>query len=84
VRGRVQGVGFRWFVLRQARQLGLVGWVRNRLDGSVEAVASGAEESLRIFEGSLRRGPAGAVVELLDVAEVPHEVVESKSFEIKH
>jgi acylphosphatase len=62
VEGVVQGVGYRVFVLREARRLGLRGWVRNRADGSVEAVAEGPQEELRELETVLRRGPAGAVV----------------------
>ncbi len=62
VEGHVQGVGFRWFTVRAARNLGLVGWVRNNADGSVEAVAEGDSESIREFIGELRRGPMSAVV----------------------
>jgi acylphosphatase len=63
VRGDVQGVGFRWFVQRQADQLGLVGWVANRPDGSVEAVAEGPRDRLDQLLEALRRGPTGAVVD---------------------
>jgi acylphosphatase len=60
--GRVQGVGFRWFVCDRAAALGLIGWVRNRADGSVEVMAQGRRGALAEFEAALRRGPAGAVV----------------------
>ena len=63
VTGRVQGVGFRWFAARAARDLGLAGWVRNSADGTVQAVAAGGASALDAFEGELRRGPAGARVE---------------------
>ena len=63
VRGVVQGVGFRAFVMREARRLGASGWVRNCKNGSVEAVAEGPEERIRELEAALRRGPAGAVVQ---------------------
>ena len=46
VRGRVQGVGFRWFVEREAHVLGIAGWVRNNADGSVEVLAIGSREQL--------------------------------------
>ena len=62
VRGRVQGVGFRWFVRERARALGLAGWVRNRDDGSVEVLAEGDEPSLRQLRSLLRTGPSGAKV----------------------
>ena len=63
VTGRVQGVGFRMFVLRRADELGLPGWVRNRPDGSVEAEAVGPEAELTRFVELLRAGPAHARVE---------------------
>jgi acylphosphatase len=62
VRGRVQGVGFRWFVRERARALGLTGWVRNRQDGSVEVLAEGSDTALREFLEVLRAGPSGARV----------------------
>ena len=66
VRGRVQGVGFRWFVRQQARALGLSGWVRNRADGSVEVLAVGEDAGLEQLRGLLRRGPPGARVSDVD------------------
>jgi acylphosphatase len=63
VRGRVQGVGFRWFVLGRARDLGVKGWVRNTRDGAVEAAAEGAADALVQFEAALRRGPPGSRVD---------------------
>jgi len=60
--GRVQGVGYRWFVMHRARALGIVGWVRNRRDGTVEVWAKGREEALRELEKALREGPPGALV----------------------
>ena len=62
VNGRVQGVGFRWFVRDRATALGLAGWVRNRADGSLEVLAEGPAEALAAFEDALRAGPPGAVV----------------------
>jgi acylphosphatase len=66
VRGRVQGVGFRWFVRERARRLGLAGWVRNQHDGSVEVAARGAADALRALEAALREGPDGAYVMSID------------------
>jgi acylphosphatase len=60
--GRVQGVGFRWFVREQARRWGVRGWVKNRPDGSVEIAASGTDESLTGLLVAVRRGPEGAAV----------------------
>ena len=67
VSGRVQGVGFRDFACRSARQLGLVGYVRNLPDGRVEVVAEGSEEQLQAFLEQLRRGPAAARVSGVEV-----------------
>lgn len=69
VTGRVQGVGFRAFLIRQATALGLVGWARNRLDGSVEAFAAGPEEKVAALIAAARRGPLLARVERLREAE---------------
>ncbi len=57
VRGMVQGVGFRYFTVRQAEQRGLVGWVENLDDGSVQAYAEGPESLITEFLEELRRGP---------------------------
>jgi len=68
VKGRVQGVGFRWFVRVAARRLQLSGWVRNHEDGWVEVVASGADDRLAELRKLVARGPDGAEVsEVLEV-----------------
>ena len=65
VQGRVQGVGFRWFVEREASQLGLRGWVRNTEEGDVEIVAAGEGADLDRLRACLRRGPRGSRVDRL-------------------
>lgn len=66
VSGRVQGVGFRYSVVNTAQRLGLAGWVRNRDDGSVEGLASGAPEALEKFRAWLGQGPPAARVEKVE------------------
>jgi acylphosphatase len=63
VRGRVQGVGFRWFVEREAHILGIAGWVRNNADGSVEILAQGTRDQLLALRSRLREGPRAARVD---------------------
>ena len=65
IKGRVQGVGFRWFVQREASELELRGWVRNTEDGDVEVVAAGHVEDLAELRESLRKGPRGSRVDNL-------------------
>lgn len=67
VRGRVQGVGFRWFVEREARLLGIAGWVRNKADGTVEVLAMGTRDQLSGLRSRLQQGPRAARVD--EVAE---------------
>ncbi len=69
VRGRVQGVGFRWFVEREAQLLGLAGWVRNNFDGSVEVLATGTQEQLSRLRRKLQDGPRAARVDEVDESE---------------
>src|SRR5690349_22977419 len=71
VRGRVQGVGFRWFVEREARTLGLYGWVRNNYDGSVEVLATGTREQLSSLRRKLQEGPRSARVDEVDESDAP-------------
>ena len=69
VRGRVQGVGFRWFVEREAHMLGIAGWVRNNHDGSVEVLAQGSRDQLSGLHSRLREGPRAARVDNVEVSE---------------
>ncbi|HSV68672.1 MAG TPA: acylphosphatase [Methylibium sp.] len=70
VHGRVQGVGFREACVHQARALGVTGWVRNRLDGSVEAMLQGSPEQLAQMCAWLDDGMPAALVERLEVTEL--------------
>jgi acylphosphatase len=63
VRGRVQGVGYRYFALREARRLGLSGWVANESDGSVHVVAEGRRDALEALLGRLNEGPPAGWVD---------------------
>jgi acylphosphatase len=74
VKGRVQGVGFRWFVQREAAELGLNGWVKNTDQGDVEIVAAGEETLLAELKVALRKGSRGSRVD----AVVEHELAESE------
>ncbi|HEV3486472.1 MAG TPA: acylphosphatase [Vicinamibacterales bacterium] len=78
VRGRVQGVGFRWFVRERARELGARGWVRNRADGAVEVEAEADAEALNRLREILVKGPPGARVS--DIEELPAGASEERPF----
>ena len=71
VRGVVQGVGFRWFVVREARRLDLTGWVANEYDGTVRVVAEGPPDRIAALRSALDAGPAGALVERVSAVEMP-------------
>jgi acylphosphatase len=83
VRGIVQGVGFRYYVLRRARALGVTGWVRNLSDGSVEVVASGTTDQLSSLESWLFEGPSSAMVTAVDKSDISDEVVDGNQFIVK-
>ena len=82
VRGLVQGVGYRFFAEREARDLGIRGYVRNLADGRVEAVAAGAPDRVRAFVQRLREGPRGGRVESVEVSETTLEN-DTGGFEIR-
>ena len=82
VTGRVQGVGFRYFVLNSANQLGLTGWARNRRDGSVEVIAEGELDSLKQLVGALRKGPTSSIVRDLKT-NIQEPTGEFKSFHVR-
>jgi acylphosphatase len=81
VRGRVQGVGFRYWTQEEAERLGLAGWVRNEPDGSVKALLSGADEAVAEMLERLHLGPRGAVVS--DVEILPPGVLEEVPVNIR-
>ena len=75
VTGRVQGVGFRWFVRVSGRRLQLSGWVKNCSDGSVELAAGGSEDRLAEFRKLIRNGPdAAEVADVLDLGEISDDL----------
>jgi acylphosphatase len=67
IRGSVQGVGYRWAMVEEARRLGICGWVRNRRDGTVEAMVSGPRQAVDRIVVWARRGPGSAAVDAVDV-----------------
>ncbi|UJP11156.1 acylphosphatase [Microbacterium sp. KUDC0406] len=79
--GRVQGVGYRWFVRDAAESEGVTGWVRNRRDGTVEATLHGDEVAVKSVLEELRRGPLASDVRTLDVEECADE--SSAEFDIR-
>lgn len=81
VTGRVQGVGFRWFVEREASQLDMKGWVRNHEDGSVEVMVTGTPEAQRSLRAKLRQGPRAARVDMVQESSAPY--LEAQSFRIQ-
>ncbi len=84
VSGRVQGVGFRWFVAKKARELQLAGWVKNRPDGCLEVAAAGDPASLELLEAAVVAGPPGAEVQHVQkLAPIAAESLKSP-FEIAH
>jgi acylphosphatase len=84
IKGRVQGVGFRWFVHREAAEIGLRGWVRNTPEGDVEVLAAGEPDQLEDLQLALAQGSRGSRVDQV----IEHELAESegaalKTFEIE-
>jgi len=82
ITGRVQGVGFRWFVENEASKLGISGWVRNREDGCVEVLAAGSKAQLDTVYDVLQRGPRAARVDSVQVIEA-EPTADLKSFRIE-
>ena len=84
VKGRVQGVGFRWYVQQEAATLGLHGWVRNTVDGNVEVLAAGSESQLSDLYVRLKRGSRGSRVDRIEKYDRPEAEAEKlQAFEIE-
>ena len=83
VRGRVQGVGFRWFVQREAQMLGLTGWVRNNFDGAVEVLACGAADQLSVLKSRLGKGPRAARVDVVEESTAEPSPQDTSGFRIE-
>ncbi|HEY6092690.1 MAG TPA: acylphosphatase [Gemmatimonadales bacterium] len=83
IRGRVQGVGFRWFVMHEAQPLKLAGFAQNLADGSVEVVSEGSDRALDALETALRRGPSHARVDTVERLQVPLELELPRPFDIR-
>ncbi len=81
IAGRVQGVGFRWFVEREAGQIGIKGWVRNCENGDVEVMATGTREQHATLRPRLQQGPRAARVD--NVSESAAPLLEAPSFRIE-
>jgi acylphosphatase len=81
VRGRVQGIGYREACVRRAMALGVTGWVRNRMDGSVEAMLQGSPEQLADMCAWLSEGMPAAIVDELEITEVPPPFARFDRFE---
>jgi acylphosphatase len=84
VRGRVQGVGFRYFVTQAARARDLAGWVLNRPDGAVQVEASGSDASIAAFLLELQSGPRGARVDTVEHLPATGEASLARPFTIRH
>lgn len=83
VTGRVQGVGFRWFVRAEARPLGITGWIRNREDGAVVGEVEGREDAIDALEAVLEEGPPSAIVTNVEITEISDQVPPFNHFEIR-
>jgi acylphosphatase len=76
IKGRVQGVGFRWFVHREAAALNLLGWVRNTEDGHVEVVAAGDDKDLAELTKAMHKGSRGSRVDAVTVQQLAESEAE--------
>ncbi|MBN2045587.1 MAG: acylphosphatase [Anaerolineales bacterium] len=82
ISGRVQGVGFRGFTATAAQRSGITGWVRNRINGTVEAVAEGDQVSLEVFLREISKGPGSSYVDDIEIRWLP-ATGEFESFKVR-
>lgn len=82
IHGDVQGVGFRWYTMREAEKLGLVGWVKNKTNGTVEIVAEGEDQLLQKFKEWCEKGVSSARVERVDAEMGDVEEIQFEDFKI--
>ncbi|HLD05508.1 MAG TPA: acylphosphatase [Candidatus Nanoarchaeia archaeon] len=82
ISGKVQGVSFRYYLMKEAQRLGILGWVKNLEDGRMEVIAQSKSEALQEFLRHCRKGPPYAEVERVDMEEVPEQ--ELDGFEVKY
>ncbi len=75
ISGQVQGVGFRWWAIQKAKSLGINGWIRNRKDGSVEALLSGATDAVNSMIKQCHSGPSLAIVEHVHIGEAEKSMI---------
>jgi acylphosphatase len=83
IEGKVQGVGFRWYVVDRAVELGVAGWVKNTPHGDVEVAARGSSEHLEQLVAAVRRGPPGARVDAVHSIDEPHDAFYPNPFRIE-
>jgi len=83
IAGRVQGVGFRWFVRQTARRLRIDGWAANTARGTVEVVAKGEPEALKQLEAAVSQGPSGAIVKSVTELSEVHESEVHEGFDVR-
>ncbi|MTI89683.1 MAG: acylphosphatase [Balneolaceae bacterium] len=84
ISGRVQGVGFRYFTKKNARSIGIKGWVKNLPDGRVEAVFQGEEGAVERMLNKVRQGPKSSYVEFIDVEDKPDPLEGYSAFQVKY
>ncbi len=83
ISGRVQGVGYRYFTLQNARELGVAGWVKNMRDGTVEVVLSGSEDQVAGMIDRLKKGPFSAKVTSIKELDTPQQEDDFQDFSIR-
>ncbi|WEV53795.1 acylphosphatase [Bifidobacterium sp. ESL0704] len=83
VSGMVQGVGYRYFAVNEARRCDVAGWVRNRLDGTVEAEAQGEQSLVAAFVERLGRGPQWGHVDHVETTEIPLSRDDGSAFRVR-